>query len=271
MMKNYPKEYFNLIQEDEKKIFDKELKTKQLSYFQDAMLRFGKNKYNVIASFILLLLIILSIVVPILTPTALYTDVNSTLRLLPPRVPIVENLGILDGTKFYKNVSVDLDTISAETGLGYPTANFNPGGIGELYTPYISKEVSEKYKDITTFDPEKAKWFNQEWIKKTDNEKLASLVKPFYDDAQIEVHEPAYLVKVIGLIKAGYANKNILAAALFIKLPFALWLFTYEKKFFKYFSLFILNFFFTISVFWKPAYDRADLHSTAELNCIVLH
>lgn len=125
MMKNYPKEYFKLIQEDEKKIFDKELKTKQLSYFQDAMLRFGKNKYNVIASFILLLLIILSIVVPILTPTALYTDVNSTLRLLPPRVPIVENFGILDGTKFYKNVSVDLDTISEETGLGYPTQNFN--------------------------------------------------------------------------------------------------------------------------------------------------
>jgi len=124
-MKKYPKEYFQLIQEDDKKIFDKELKTKQLSYFQDAMLRFGKNKYNVIASFILLLLIILSVVVPILTPTALYTEVNSTLRLLPPRVPIVENLGILDGSKYYKNVSVDISTISEETGLGYPTENFN--------------------------------------------------------------------------------------------------------------------------------------------------
>ncbi len=125
MMKKYPKEYFNLVQAKDKKIFDKELKTKQLSYFQDAMLRFGKNKYNVIASFILLLLIVLSIIVPILTPTALYTEVNSTLRLLPPRVPIVENFGVLDGTKFYKNVSVDISTISEETGLGYPTENFN--------------------------------------------------------------------------------------------------------------------------------------------------
>tara|TARA_R110001583_G_scaffold12326_2_gene54826 strand:- start:2399 stop:4942 length:2544 start_codon:yes stop_codon:yes gene_type:complete len=37
-------------------------------------------------------------------------------------------------------------------------------------------------------------------------------------------------LKNIGAIKAGYANKNILAASLFIKIPFALWLFTYEKK-----------------------------------------
>lgn len=125
-MKQYPKGYFDLVNKDEQKIFDKELKTKQLSYFQDAMLRFGRNKYNVIASFILLFLIVMSVIVPILTPEALYTDVNSTLRLLPPRVPVVENWGVLDGTKFYKNVSVDETTISAETGLGYPTEGFNP-------------------------------------------------------------------------------------------------------------------------------------------------
>ena len=31
------------------------------------------------------------------------------------------------------------------------------------------------------------------------------------------------------------------------------------------------NCFSTIWFFWKPAYCRADLHSTAELNCVVLH
>ena len=70
--------------------------------------------------------------------------------------------------------------------------------IDELIAQFSLARV---HKGGAKFDYEKAKWFNQEWIKKTDNYQLASLVKPFYDDAQIEVHEPAYLVKVIGLIK----------------------------------------------------------------------
>jgi glutamyl-tRNA synthetase len=70
--------------------------------------------------------------------------------------------------------------------------------IDELIAQFSLARV---HKGGAKFDYEKAKWFNQEWIKKTDNDQLATLVKPFYDDAQIEVHEPAYLVKVIGLIK----------------------------------------------------------------------
>ena len=70
--------------------------------------------------------------------------------------------------------------------------------IDELIAQFSLARV---HKGGAKFDYEKAKWFNQEWIKKTSNDQLASLVKPFYDDAQIEVHEPAYLVKVIGLIK----------------------------------------------------------------------
>jgi len=124
-MENYPKDYFKLVHVDEDRILDKKLKTKQLSYFQDAMLRFGKNKYNVMATFILIFLIVMSIIVPILTPANLYSEVNSDLQLLPPRVPVLSNFGILDGTKFFKNVTVDEATIDPETGLGYPTENFN--------------------------------------------------------------------------------------------------------------------------------------------------
>ena len=40
--------------------------------------------------------------------------------------------------------------------FGYPTANYNAGGIAELYKPYISKEVTAKYKDLTQYDPKKA-------------------------------------------------------------------------------------------------------------------
>jgi glutamyl-tRNA synthetase len=57
------------------------------------------------------------------------------------------------------------------------------------------------HKGGAKFDYEKAKWFNSEWIKKMDNEQLAELVKPYFDKEGIEVHDPAYLVKVIGLVK----------------------------------------------------------------------
>jgi glutamyl-tRNA synthetase len=57
------------------------------------------------------------------------------------------------------------------------------------------------HKGGAKFDYEKAKWFNGEWIKKMDNEKLAALVQPYLDKEGIEVHDPAYLVKVIGLVK----------------------------------------------------------------------
>jgi glutamyl-tRNA synthetase len=61
--------------------------------------------------------------------------------------------------------------------------------------------LSHVHKGGAKFDYEKAKWFNQEWIKKMDNETLATLVQPYLDQAKIEVHEHSYLVKIIGIVK----------------------------------------------------------------------
>jgi oligopeptide transport system permease protein len=123
MSKKYDKSLFALVQENDR-LKDKPLLTRQLTYFQDAMLRFTKNKYNVIASIILLIMILMSIFVPILTPSRFYETTNSELSTLPPRVPILEYFGIFDGTKQYQNQPVDRDTIDPETGLGYPTLGF---------------------------------------------------------------------------------------------------------------------------------------------------
>lgn len=81
---------------------------------------------------------------------------------------------------------------------------WNDGTDKEIFTieELIAKFSLERvHKGGAKFDYEKAKWFNQEWIKKTADDQLALLVKPFFDDAKIEIHEAAYLVKVIGLIK----------------------------------------------------------------------
>ncbi len=55
------------------------------------------------------------------------------------------------------SMALDRDAIVDIAAFGYPTANFNAGGIGELYEPFISKDVTDKYKDITKYDPKKAK------------------------------------------------------------------------------------------------------------------
>ena len=121
--KKYTKDYFQLVQEDDR-LLDKPLKTKRLSYFQDAMIRFTKNKYNLAATVILAIFILLSIFVPVLTPARFYTQTSSDLKLLPPRIPLIEKLGIMDGTKLYEGQPIDYTTIDPETGLGYPTEGF---------------------------------------------------------------------------------------------------------------------------------------------------
>lgn len=108
--KTYPDEYFELVQENER-LVDKPLQTKRLSYFQDAMIRFTKNRYNVVATIILTIMIIMSIVIPIVTPKRFIEDQNSELQILPPRIPILENLGIFDGMRKYEEQPIDYDTV----------------------------------------------------------------------------------------------------------------------------------------------------------------
>lgn len=135
--KIYPDDYFKLVQEDER-LLDKPLQTKRLTYFQDAMIRFTKNKYNVVATIILSIMIVMAIIVPILTPDRFINDQNSELQTLPPRVPFLSDLGIFDGMNKYKGQPIDYDTIDPETGLGYPTTGFD--------SDYIVMDTLVNYK-----------------------------------------------------------------------------------------------------------------------------
>lgn len=118
--KNTPvdKTKFQMVQKDQK-IYDKKFETKPIGYFKDAMIRFSKNRTNVIATIILFTMITLSIFIPVLT-TKNYEVLESQLRHLPPRVPILENFGIFDGVRYVENQEVDITTIDPETGLGVP-------------------------------------------------------------------------------------------------------------------------------------------------------
>ncbi|WP_394209456.1 ABC transporter substrate-binding protein [Enterovibrio calviensis] len=55
------------------------------------------------------------------------------------------------------SMALDRDLIVDIAAYGYPTANFNAGGIGELYETNINKDISKKYSHLTEFNQKKAK------------------------------------------------------------------------------------------------------------------
>ena len=84
------------------------------------------------------------------------------------------------------------------------TLGWNDGTDQELFT---LKELVEKFsidrisKAGAKFDYEKAKWFNAEWIKRTDTINLLPQVKAILEKNGIVINNTEYLTSVITLIK----------------------------------------------------------------------
>ena len=100
-----PKEKFELVHEDES-IHDTKFETKPVGWLKDAMIRFAKNKFSVIAASILLLIALFAIFVPIASPKSYVkkTDFPSGFRdsrfsEVLPRIRAFKGSGFWDGTK----------------------------------------------------------------------------------------------------------------------------------------------------------------------------
>src|SRR5690554_5677578 len=102
------KDSFKFIGKD-RRVYDQPIEGKPIGYFQDAMIRFRKNKANVTAAIILAILVLLSIFVPIVTNKN-YTVIEEQLTYLPPRIPILEKFGIFNGNSNVVLKPVNLDT-----------------------------------------------------------------------------------------------------------------------------------------------------------------
>ena len=80
---------------------------------------------------------------------------------------------------------------------------WNPGDNREIFSLTELEEIfslSRVGKSGARFDPEKTKWFNQQYIKATDNTELAELLLPVLPNYNIS-SDKAYLAKVCGLMK----------------------------------------------------------------------
>ncbi|MEC9484479.1 MAG: ABC transporter permease [Candidatus Izemoplasma sp.] len=143
-------EDFEFVQAEEK-IFDKKFETKPIGYFKDAMIRFSKNRTNVIATIILFSIILGTIIFPLVSNKNA-SELEEELSFLPPRVPILENYGIFDGTSLKTEEPVDPSTINNDEypeipeGLGiptgYPVASIDMDTLTNYEIPCSTKDES---------------------------------------------------------------------------------------------------------------------------------
>ncbi|HKM34091.1 MAG TPA: ABC transporter permease [Lachnospiraceae bacterium] len=119
---NIPKEKFEFYQRDES-IHDKKFDTKPVGYFQDAMIRFSRNKSSVAAAIIILFLLLFTFFVPVLfsnnyTRSTMDTTYLQYSKLLP-KSKIFSFLG-WDGTSketLSKSDYLARNAIMEETGM----------------------------------------------------------------------------------------------------------------------------------------------------------
>ena len=99
------KEQFEFVQM-QGDIADETFKDKPIGFFKDAMLRFCRSKISIVAVVGIVLVITLSLVVPFISRWD-YNDQDLNRINLPPKMPVLENAGILDGTRWLTNRRVD--------------------------------------------------------------------------------------------------------------------------------------------------------------------
>lgn len=136
-------EKFKLINEN-RPLHDKELVTKPIGYFRDALNRFAKNKGSVAAAIIIGILVLYAIIAPIASPyTVSYND--PVYAYVLPKTHLTQNINFLDGcsNKTFNEASF-LYYYSMGTETGHYAFKNNQ------YTPV--KTINNKGKEVTMYN-----------------------------------------------------------------------------------------------------------------------
>jgi len=116
---------------DNETIHDEEFKTKPIGFYRDALRRLAKNKMSVVSFWLIVLIILSALIVPSVTGYN-YAKQNTKARNLPPKIPLLEDIGIADGTRVLTN--------RKKSSLDDPK-RFPEGCVIEIVNEYVSKGV----------------------------------------------------------------------------------------------------------------------------------
>ncbi len=90
------------------KIFDQNIEGEAIGFFKDAYLRFKKNKAAIGAAWIILIIVLMAIFAPMISPYH-FREQHTEFGTLPPRIPILEKIGIADGCTTMDLFEADLE------------------------------------------------------------------------------------------------------------------------------------------------------------------
>lgn len=107
MQNNYDKNKFKFVQTD-KTLYDESLQGDPIGFFKDAWIRFKQNKASVFAVFIILFISGMAIFAPMFSKYH-FREQYTHFGVLPPRIPILEKIGIADGTRKMELFKADLE------------------------------------------------------------------------------------------------------------------------------------------------------------------
>ena len=136
-------EKFNLINEN-RPLHDKELITKPIGFFRDALNRFAKNKGSVVAAAIIGILILYALIAPIVSPyTVAYNDPIYAYVL--PKTHLTQNINFLDGCS---NKSFNETSFLYYYSMGTETGHY--AFKNNQYT--TTKSVNDKGREVTMYN-----------------------------------------------------------------------------------------------------------------------
>ncbi len=110
--KQLPEELANLTPADfamvqsEGQIMDEKFQTKPIGFFKDALIRLCRSKVAVVSFTMIALVILSALFVPMISGYG-YNEQDINKANLPPRIPVLCELGIADGTRVMKNRRMD--------------------------------------------------------------------------------------------------------------------------------------------------------------------
>ncbi len=143
---------FEMVQANDQ-IKDEKFQGKPIGFFKDAMLRFAKNKSAIVAAIFIAMIILLAIFGPSFNPyTYRQQHIHEGWLLLPPRVPGLEKIGIMDGTKVF-----DVQTANIESRFGDAVVSV----LEEYNTSFRGKDIpmSKVKVDVYALNGAKDQYF----------------------------------------------------------------------------------------------------------------
>lgn len=153
---NIPKSSLQLTQREDY-MSDKKFETEPISYLQDALIRFRKNKASVTAAWILLVIFLYAIIVPIVSPYQVSDRESYYQKMLPKNKFFYDrNIGFWDGTQTetYNQSNYDLYSgIGEELAKGQGNDPYDVNPIKEIYREYETTSTRGK-REIVTYNYE---------------------------------------------------------------------------------------------------------------------